>query len=254
MLRIAAFAIFPVPLCVWILLVGLLLLWFTRRQLAGKILVTVGFVLLVLLSTSLIADRLISGLELQYPSLVISAATADAMQAQRVRYVVVLAGAINPAAGLPPTSRLGAAMLMRLTEGIRLHRAIGGTKLVLSGGNARGESEAAAMAEVAVMLGVAPEHIILEPNSLTTYEQAQRVKELVGGAPIILVTSASHMPRSVRFFRDAGLDVIAAPTAHHVGNRDYGSALIPSSRAVEATSEAFYEALAFLKAKVLGRM
>jgi len=143
-------------------------------------------------------------------------------------------------------------MLMRLTEGIRLHRAIAGSKLILSGGSKKGETEAAAMAELAVMLGVAREDIITETRSLNTYEQAQRVKELVGSASIILVTSASHMARAMRLFRNAGMDPLAAPTGHRGGDLDSGLGFIPSSSSLDATSAGFYEALAFVKAKVLG--
>ena len=249
MLKAVAFAFFPVPVCVALLAAGLALLVFTRRRILGTNLIAVGVGLLGLFSSPLFADWAISRLERQYPPLAVTGAAAPP-----ARYVVVLAGKLKTGDGLPPTSRLGAAMLMRLTEGIRLHRVIEGSKLVLSGGNRQGETEAAAMAELAVLLGVAKADIITETQSLTTHEQAQQVKAIVGAGPVVLVTSASHMPRAMRLFRDAGMTAIAAPTAHNAGDRDYGVALIPSSRALDATSEAVYEALAFVKAKVLGRL
>jgi len=61
--------LFPVPLCLGLLLAGVVLLWFTKRQRTGKTLVSVGTILLGLLSHSVVADRLLAPLELQYPPL-----------------------------------------------------------------------------------------------------------------------------------------------------------------------------------------
>ncbi|MGB9488546.1 MAG: hypothetical protein WCD04_20825 [Terriglobia bacterium] len=41
----------PIPLCIEVLLAGLLLLWFTRKQKAGRIVVTFAAVLLLLFSS-----------------------------------------------------------------------------------------------------------------------------------------------------------------------------------------------------------
>lgn len=49
----------PVPICVEILLLGLFLLWFTRKQKAGKIVVSIGVVLLAALSYGFISNILI---------------------------------------------------------------------------------------------------------------------------------------------------------------------------------------------------
>ena len=50
--KIVAPLFFPVPLCLEILLLGLLLLWFTRKQKAGKIIVSIGVGLIILVTTA----------------------------------------------------------------------------------------------------------------------------------------------------------------------------------------------------------
>ena len=50
--KIVALFFYPVGLCLGILILGLFCLWATRRQRLGKVLVTLGTVLLLLLSTS----------------------------------------------------------------------------------------------------------------------------------------------------------------------------------------------------------
>ena len=67
--KIVALFFYPVGLCLGILILGLFCLWATRRQRLGKVLVTLGTVLLLLLSTSFISSGLLVPLEHRYPAL-----------------------------------------------------------------------------------------------------------------------------------------------------------------------------------------
>jgi uncharacterized SAM-binding protein YcdF (DUF218 family) len=65
------------------------------------------------------------------------------------------------------------------------------------------------------MMGVPPDAIWLQPDSLNTLEDAlfsARILREQGAEKILLVTSATHMPRSVRLFEAQGFEVIPAPT------------------------------------------
>jgi len=69
--------------------------------------------------------------------------------------------------------------------------------------------------EMLELFGVPRQAIWLEPTSRNTYENAVNSKKILdskGIQRILLVTSASHMPRSVSLFESQGLDVIPAPT------------------------------------------
>jgi uncharacterized SAM-binding protein YcdF (DUF218 family) len=85
-------------------------------------------------------------------------------------------------------------------------------------------SPAQDMAALLKMMGVPPEAIWLQPESRNTYEDAlysaQILKEK-GIRRILLVTSAWHMPRSVRLFQAQGLEVVAAPTDFSVTDTDW---------------------------------
>ncbi len=72
MKKIVSRFLFPVPLSLEFLMVGLFLLWFTRRQRAGKVLVTCGAMLLVGLSNTFISNALLRPLERRYPPLVVA--------------------------------------------------------------------------------------------------------------------------------------------------------------------------------------
>ena len=55
--KIVALFFYPLSLCLGILILGLLFLWATRRQRLGKRLVTLGTVLLLLLSLPFISTQ-----------------------------------------------------------------------------------------------------------------------------------------------------------------------------------------------------
>ena len=97
--------------------------------------------------------------------------------------------------------------MVRLIEGVHLHRQIPGSKLILLGGN----DSAGGMAEMAEALGVSAEEFCgLHPRD--TEEESQQMAPIVGSRQFVLVTSASHMPRAMGLFKKRGLQPIAAPT------------------------------------------
>ena len=67
--KILPFLLYPVSLCLVILILGLFCLWTTRRQRLGKGLVTLGTVLLLLLSLPCLSRQILTPLERRYPAL-----------------------------------------------------------------------------------------------------------------------------------------------------------------------------------------
>ncbi|MBW2649390.1 MAG: YdcF family protein [Deltaproteobacteria bacterium] len=91
------------------------------------------------------------------------------------------------------------------------------SRLVFSGGAVFDPvSEAEVMARAAEIMGVEGDRIILEEISRDTGDQARLVQKIVGDERFILVTSASHMPRSMVLFRKSGMEPIPAPTDYRV--------------------------------------
>ena len=84
--KIVAPLFFPVPLCLEILLLGLLLLWFTRKQKIGKIIVSLGVILFATLSYNAVSNVLLRPLEYKYDSLINLENVSD------IKGVVVLGG------------------------------------------------------------------------------------------------------------------------------------------------------------------
>jgi uncharacterized SAM-binding protein YcdF (DUF218 family) len=236
---------FPLTICLELLVGGLILLWCTRKQRAGRILVTMGTGILVLLSYSVGSEALLEHLERQYPALLNPTAIASAAAEKKpIKWIVVLGGGAVSDPQLPVTSRISGASLYRIVEAVRLHRQIPGSKLVLSGGGVWGnEPEAEVMARVALIMGVKAQDLVLEATSKDTEEQARNLRAMVGEDKFILVTSASHIPRSMAFFKKRGMNPIPAPAGYQV---QHGEGIVPRSffpdpGGLQQAETAFYE-------------
>jgi uncharacterized SAM-binding protein YcdF (DUF218 family) len=216
--KIVALFFNPVGLCLGILILGLFCLWATRRQRLGKVLVTLGTVLLLLLSTSLISSWLLVPLEQRYPALLHPETVSwEPKDSTSPKWIVVLGGGHQSDPSLPANSQISAAALGRVVEGVRLHNVIPGSKLLLSGGAVFDPvPEAEVMAQVARFLGVRPQDIRLEPDSLDTADQAEFIAKMIGREQFILVTSAAHMLRAMALFRKRGMQPIPAPADFQV--------------------------------------
>ncbi len=107
----------------------------------------------------------------------------------------------------------------RVTYALKLYQDGVAERLLLSGGNiswlgAGTSSGAQEMAILLEMMGVPAEKMLLQEKSRNTYEDALYCAEMLsemGIQEIVLVTSASHMPRSLALFEKQGLQVIPAP-------------------------------------------
>jgi uncharacterized SAM-binding protein YcdF (DUF218 family) len=203
----------PLPFSLMLLILGLLLLWFShrhsRKQLFGKLFVSLGTV--VLLIASLPYTALVSGssLERRYPPLF--------TQPVDLEYVIVLGGGHRSDPYLPPREQLGLTLYHRLMEGINLVQANPGATLLLSGYEGSDPvSDARLAGIVARQLGVADERIRLFESARDTAEEAALIAPVIKGHKSALVTSASHMPRAMRFFHAHGVSPVPSPTAYLV--------------------------------------
>ena len=250
--KIVAPLFFPVPLCLEILLVGLLLLWFTRRQRTGKIVVSTGVVLLAVLSYGAVSSMFLRPLEYRYRPVLKPEEICD------VNWVVVLGGGHTSDPHIPITSQLSHASMARLAEGIRLHNMLPESKLILSGGGVFDPvPNAKVLADVALAIGVDKQHVILESVSKDTKDEARLIQKIVGNDRFVLVTSASHMPRSMALFQKLGMKPIPAPTDHGVKSRQGGLSpgmFFPSAGGLSKAERAFREYLGLVWAKLRGQI
>ncbi len=248
----------PLTLSLLLLFLGLYLLWFTSKQKAGKILVSAGLVILTLFSYSVIGDKLLRPLEREYNSFEMkgSSSVSKTENESAIKYVVVLGGGHSSDPELPLLSQIGRGSLVRLIEGIRIYRKYPGAKLLLSGGSVFDPvPEAEVLARVAIETGVPEKDIILESKSKDTKDEAMFIKPIVGNEPFVLVTTASHMPRSMALFKKLGMKPIPSPIGHRVSERQGLSphSFFPSTGNLFRSEMAIHEYLGLTWSKLRGQ-
>ncbi|WP_408956172.1 YdcF family protein [Natroniella sp. ANB-PHB2] len=163
--------------------------------------------------------------------------------------IVVLGGGV--VRGTPQGEELGKTTLSRLYGGWQLHQKTG-FDLVVSGGvppGVDGLSEAEIMRDVLVDWGVADGQIITEEQSLNTWMNAANTTALLGEEykRIILVTSATHMTRSIYSFQEHWTaDLVAAPVDYTFDTEINLLRFLPNRFALDKSLRALHEWLGLL--------
>jgi uncharacterized SAM-binding protein YcdF (DUF218 family) len=199
--------LYPLGLACVLMVVALVMSWRSPRWVPVP--VALALIVLLLGSNSWVANSLVRSLEWQQiPEKELP--TADA--------IVVLGGATKSA--FPPRPAVDLSEEGdRVLYGAQLYREGKAPLVIASGGRVDwrggGPSESGDMAEVLETLGVPTSAILQDPSSLNTYQNAVNVRQIMKERDIqrvLLVTSAMHMPRSLRIFQRQGIEAIPAPT------------------------------------------
>ena len=215
------FWLMPLPFCLTLLIVGLWLTRSAKRARLGRTLLLIGTVLLLLLTNKVVSKALIGPLERRYPAVPeLHEGAPLPQQLADCRYVVVLGSGHSDTPGLSSTNQLSAAGIARITEGVRILRALPAAKLVVSGPPiGTNPSHATVLARAAEAFGISRDRIVFVDNARDTEDESQAVRKLAGDFPVALVTSAWHMPRAVGLFQHAEVSVRPCPT-NYLGNRN----------------------------------
>jgi uncharacterized SAM-binding protein YcdF (DUF218 family) len=208
------------PLC-WaalLLLAGLLLL--AARPKWGVRLCWSALLVLLLQGWEPLPNSVLRQLEEQY-----AAPDANA-SLQQYAGIVILGGALEPSSIWQSHGQVALNdAAERMTVPVALHKKYPHLRLLFTGGEGelfeRGLTEADRAKIFFDSMGVDSNRLIYESASHTTYENAILSARLPGintSQPWLLLTSASHMPRSMATFRKAGWNVTAFPVDYRTGN------------------------------------
>jgi len=145
----------------------------------------------------------------------------------------------------------------RIVDGLRLARRYPRALLVISGGPAEvldpSYREADFLGQLARDLGIEERRLRVERTSRNTYENAvfsaRLVREVQG--PVLLVTSAYHMPRAVACFEKVGQKVIPYP-ADFLRTDSGPGAWLPRPSGLVRSSAALHEYVGWLTYWIAG--
>jgi len=235
----------PVAAVIALLVTGLAL----TRLVRGKRIVRIGWysafagtVLLLALSLKPVAELLAYSLESRYQ--VPSGETLAGLDV-----IVILGGGLYPSSPLWPQAELGEQAYPRLYHGVKYFKQSGAGVLAFCGGPPRGgmESEAGVMRRMAMESGITEEKMLMETNSHNTMENGANLAALLPQGQnrrIGLVTSATHMLRSMRVFeKQFPHDEIVPIPVHYTYDpvRRSGQYVIPSNDHLKKSCIALHE-------------
>jgi uncharacterized SAM-binding protein YcdF (DUF218 family) len=140
---------------------------------------------------------------------------------------------------------------MRLIETARLYKLLGDPLVIVSGGPTQQDldplrPEAAAYKIAIVRLGVPESRVLVEDQSMTTREEAIVLKPILAARGItrfVLVTSPTHMGRSLATFRSVGLDPVPS-TSQVFSSETTWWTIAPTRGALTISDTAVYDYMA----------
>jgi uncharacterized SAM-binding protein YcdF (DUF218 family) len=252
--KLLPLGLYPLGLALLLQIAGLL----TRPRRIGPVLSSAGIVLLWLASTPLLSRQLVWGLEER-------AARLTPSPIPKADAVLVLGGGLRPA--LPP--RQGVEVNEagdRLLRAVALMREDKAPWLLVTGGkvsfmaNDPASGEARLAKALATSLGVAADRIVTSEEGRNTAEETTalvRVARQRGWTSLLLVTSATHLPRSLATLRRVAPEFRIIPVACDFqlpDRRSFGTptlagsvmGLLPSAEALVLTTTAMREHLGLL--------
>ncbi len=230
----------PRPIAIG-LVIAAILLYMTPKT--GRRFVLAGAALFWFLATA-IGARVVS-----YPLTRGFEPVANAAAVGPVGAIVVLGGGVQePMMDGDVVPRPSRPTAWRVLEAVQVFRLLGGEPFVVASGGKpeKGQviAEGDVIADILVRLHVPRERILTEDESLNTHDEAIIVTRLLrarGISRFVLVTSPTHMWRSLATFRAQGADVIPSPAPLGATAPEEPDSFVPSANALEVSAEAAYD-------------
>ncbi|MBP8269521.1 MAG: YdcF family protein, partial [Aeromonas sp.] len=156
----------PLPFSLSLLVLALVLLWFTRFQKSGRLLATLSLGIIALMGTRPVSYELARSLEQTYPPFEVS-------QHPDIQAIVVLGNGHVSDPAIPERAWQNNISLARTLEGVRLALAYPEAELVFSGAVAGDPlSNAEVNARMAESLGIPRARMTLFENNKDTHDEA----------------------------------------------------------------------------------
>ncbi|HOK00273.1 MAG TPA: YdcF family protein [Termitinemataceae bacterium] len=190
----------------------------------------------------------------------------DVMAGAPYTAILVLGGTVEPAASRPGLVE-GNDTFERLSAAARLYRAGAAPVIIASGGSGSitfpDKKEAPYMAEILELMGVPKSAIITEAASRNTHENIVYSKKILEGLadggqhsaqPVLLVSSAWHLPRALAICKKAKLPAIPFSVDSQAEPLLLPADLFPDAWALTRSTRLIREWLGLIAYRLLGRL
>lgn len=237
---------------------GVILLYMQKRIARwGRILLTALLLGYWLMASPFFANVLETILRNGYEPLDVSTLT------EPVDAIVVLGGgSVTQSIGEEEINTLSDSSAMRVLEALRLYEQLDEPLIIVSGGVnervGRMTPESYPMRAALLDAGIPPEDILMESDSRDTYEQALLLQPILAAEAIdnfLLITSESHMRRSMAVFQAQGMEPIpSAASQHSEGQALSHWGIFPDEEALDASRHAMREIMSLVYYGISGRL
>lgn len=225
----------------WVVL-AVYLLVISRKRKKQRIISIAILALFWIIASRPVAEMAITPLENAY-----SAPDIDSLRNSEARDIVVLGGGSFP----PKGEQLYSALLsesssVRYLTALELCTKLGPEyRIIHTGAGSRQDLCAKFQHQLTGVLAPQRESL-MEIESRRTVEHPQHVGELLSNKTFIMVTTASHIPRSMAMFRDAGYNPIPYPVGQSFRYPFGKSDIFPSIRNLRILEKAIYEYIGYV--------
>jgi uncharacterized SAM-binding protein YcdF (DUF218 family) len=253
--KLLARTLFPVPLFFEVLLLGLLLMRWKRTRRIGQVLLVMAPVGLFIASLPATGRLMLQPLEKAYPRLDTAPLAAEAHKSAPTdapAYAVCVFGN-----SLDPVRGFGDDFLVRLSEAGRIaheltQAGVGSTVIISMPGSSMSEAAKLDMARRHMAaFGLPAQLVTIVANARNTDEEMTAFDQRAQRRGLILVSSASHMPRIMRIAQGSRRPVHPAPAGYMCGDQPFTILeLVPSADALQEVNRAVYERLGLIEASL----
>lgn len=241
--RFIAQFLMPVPLVVEIFILGWALARFTRFKRTGMVCKIMSGCLFLAFSFGF-GSHYIFQIERKYQPFDPSIIECENLRGCNI---LVLGQGMPTDSDLPIRYRVNATFCQRLFEGVRVSRLIPESQILVSmAGDAPLKDKDAFIKEFAGTVGLPKERFVLLNGARDTKEEVRLAHQLVRTNRLIVVSSATHIPRALEIARKQSISAIPSPcdyTRQVATNAVYSiTALpLPSSHGFELSNKAAHE-------------
>ena len=243
------------PIC-WIFIL-LLISYLTKNQKSRKRSLLSVLIILTLFSNPWFVNRLYVFYEQP---------TISLLPNENYRWGIVLGGGMIRASDEDQTEKINVGETAdRFIQPILLYKTGKIKKILITGGNTsigkikvdKGH-ETSDVKQLMISMGVNPKDIYMETKARNTRENAiysaQLLKNYLKNEEVLLITSAMHMPRSIRCFEQLGFKVKAYPVDKKGSKNESGllDLITPSDQNLSRTSQLIREISGLIIYKIMG--
>lgn len=227
----------PLPIVTVLLVYGCLLLHKSRVDKKLKRVFFAATSILILSSSSLVANQFLKPLEEYYP------VYKDDLS--QVDNIVILGCYNRHDEERPFLDNIHDCSTSRIVEAIRLSYVYPSANIITSGGRAIDgeEPHAEVVKHALILMGIKGSRILAVNGSKDTNEESLHLKPLLMNKTNLLLSEATHLKRAVTLFENQGIEVRPVPCRYMTSSKFELSLhnVLPGEHAIKVTDRLLYE-------------